>query len=792
MSRTTKWTGWLDLRPGEARSVGIALASAFLLLAALTLARALREAMYLGRFAVETLPYVTAAAVAVNLPVVIGFTRLLQRYSPSRVVFVFALVEAGGLLPIWFLVGTASGRDLGIVLLYLWTSLGMLALISGFWVDLSERFSVRAAKRLFGVISAGGTAGAMTMGALLPLLARNTSPEALIPVLVLLLGGLLVCRTLLPPRTAPASPSTASPTPAGGAMSTAASSTPVEDPALRSTDTSPPTGGIRAIWQSKHLRLIALITISATVASGLLDYQFKEHAQQAFAASPGGTVWGVPSLTAFFGAFYGWTGLVAMAVQLLLTGRIVRSLGTGAIAVLPSALLLGTAGFVAFPGLLAITVTRGADASFRRAIFRPTMELLYVPLPAGLKQRTKTFLDSFADSLAEAGAAGIVFLWVTVLALPSRGLSALVALGALVLLFASLRMGREYLRSVVDRLRAEDADTAPKPAGGLDGVERFTATLTQIRSMDVLAARADPSTQNSPAKVPTDRSASRTAAGSTSRPTTGSTTGSTRRTTDESKAPSATPGTATGSRSPTRRPTSTSADSSIVEFITLLARDDRVHDVAERLLALGGAALPPLRAHLLDQNGDFVIRRRIPRVLARSSERAATAALIEGLGMERFEIRYRCGVGLARQRRRSGLVLTSAEAEGIWRAVEAEVAKERPVWELQRLLDDTADAEVDELVGVRIEERGALSLEHTFRLLSFVLDPDPVSAAYQALGNQDERVRGFALEYLEHPPGSIRIAWLFIGDPSARQVERRAVPWRTSSRTSRPVRPRSS
>ncbi|MCA9757436.1 MAG: hypothetical protein KDA27_16650 [Candidatus Eisenbacteria bacterium] len=749
MSRKTKWTGWLDLRPGEARSVGIALASAFLLLAALTLARSLREAMYLGRFAVETLPYVTAAAVAINLPVVIGFTRLLQRYSPSRVVFVLGLVEAAGLLPIWFLVGTASGRDLGIVLLYLWTSLGMLALISGFWVDLSERFSVRAAKRLFGVISAGGTAGAMTMGALLPLLARNTSPEALIPVLVLLLGGLLVCRTLLPPRTIPASPSAASPTPAGGAMSTAASSTPAEDPALRSTDTSPPTAGLHAIWASKHLRLIALITISATVASGLLDYQFKEYAQRAYAASPDGTVWGVPSLTAFFGAFYGWTGLVAMAVQLLLTGRIVRLLGTGAIAVLPSALLLGTAGFVAFPGLLAITATRGADASFRRAIFRPTMELLYVPLPAELKQRTKTFLDSFADSLAEAGAAGIVFLWVTVFALPSRGLSAIVAFGALALLYASLRMGREYLRSVVDRLRAEDADTAPKPAGGLDGFERFTATLTQIRSMEVLAARAEASAAGPPAKALTDLSTSRSATEST-----------------------------TGSTSPTRRSIAPSPDPSVNDLITMLARDDRVHDVAERLLALGSAAVPPLRAHLLDQDGDFVIRRRIPRVLARSDERTATAVLIEGLEMERFEIRYRCGVALARQRRKSRLLLTSAETEGVWRVIEAEVAKERPVWELQRLLDDNADTEVDELVGVRIEERGALSLEHTFRLLSFVLDPDPVSAAYQALGNPDERVRGLALEYLEHVlPARIRDRlWLFIGDPSARQVEKASRP----------------
>ena len=51
-----------------------------------------------------------------------------------------------------------------IVLFYLWTALGILLISSGFWVVTSELFAVRSAKRLFGLISAGGTLGAMTMG----------------------------------------------------------------------------------------------------------------------------------------------------------------------------------------------------------------------------------------------------------------------------------------------------------------------------------------------------------------------------------------------------------------------------------------------------------------------------------------------------------------------------------------------------------------------------------------------------------------------------------------------------
>ena len=110
----------------------------------------------------------------------------------------------------------------------------------------------------------------------------------------------------------------------------------------------------------------------------------------------------------------------------------------------------------------------------------------------------------------------------------------------------------------------------------------------------------------------------------------------------------------------------------------------------------------------------------------------------------------------------------------MWEAVRRETGRDRPVWELQRLLDQTE--EDDELVSERVGMRGQLSLEHTFRLLSLVLDAQHVRSAFQGIAHQDEQLKNFALEYLEHVlPTDIRERlWPFIGDESEYRRERQA------------------
>jgi len=77
----------------------------------------------------------------------------------------------------------------------------------------------------------------------------------------------------------------------------------------------------------------------------------------------------------------------------------------------------------------------------------------------------------------------------------------------------------------------------------------------------------------------------------------------------------------------------------------------------------------------------------------------------------------------------------------------------------------------DELVVQQVGVRGALSLEHTFRMLSLVLDPEPVRAAFQGILLDDDNLKGYALEFLEQalPADVRRRLWTFIGDVSEHQ-----------------------
>jgi hypothetical protein len=207
--------------------------------------------------------------------------------------------------------------------------------------------------------------------------------------------------------------------------------------------------------------------------------------------------------------------------------------------------------------------------------------------------------------------------------------------------------------------------------------------------------------------------------------------------------------------------------------VRLLARDSLMADAVAALGRAGDKALSRLTHHLQDEACDFVVRRRIPRLLVDCKGGEANVALLASLSTTRFEVRYRAAVALT-QRQRRGLFRVNQESEkGIWSAIDMELRRDRPVWELQRLLDAEELSEND-LVNHRLGVRGELSLEHVFRLMGLVLEPEPVRAAFNGLLHKDENLKSFALEYLEQvlPPDVRRRLWYLVGDMSERERRR--------------------
>ena len=733
-------TEWLDIRASEFRILVLSVLGAFFIMGFAVLAAALRDAFYLGFFDADTLPYILYGSLVLGLPGVAAFSRLMATRAPHKVMRTVIALASGGLLLIYALVlvpGPALDSRLASVLFYLWTVVAALLLTSGFWIIVSDVFAVREAKRLFGLISAGGAMGTLVTGVSLSMLLTRFRPVHLIPLLVVFLLLAQVTLEVMPRDRLGRSRRHGAPPRQG------------------------PLESFRTLTSNRHLRLIAAIVLLTSAASYVVTWQLQDAIQvTATAEAARAGLAGDAAVTAvntriasFMGAFRGWTGGLAFVIQVFVASRILTGAGVAwSLALLPLALLFGSAGMLLVPGLVMATLVRGADNTLGKSLYRTVAELLWIPVSPALRRRAKAFIDSMVNSVGDGLGALIVLLWVTLGQFPSRFLSLFVIGAALVLLGFSRAMGAQYFVTLRNRLEQSGNDAEVLEEVGLDRVDRLGATLTRLDITRVLATTGVH--LDMPPKVPGQPSNQTPDPGSL------------------------TPSEWLRSGDPAlidRALGSPQAwtEEDLPNLVPLLARDGWLGPAVRALAAYGVEGVPYLSSVLDDDTADFVLRRRIPRVLARIDHSDADRALIDALGAGRFEVRYRVALALYRRRMESMRESKGSWESQVWAAVRAQLSREKPVWELARLLDAEAD---DGFVEQRVGLRGELSLEHTFRLLSLVLNRDTVRAAYHGIILNDPELKSFALEYLEQVlPSDVRDRlWPFIGDLSA-SAEQRAL-----------------
>jgi hypothetical protein len=164
---------------------------------------------------------------------------------------------------------------------------------------------------------------------------------------------------------------------------------------------------------------------------------------------------------------------------------------------------------------------------------------------------------------------------------------------------------------------------------------------------------------------------------------------------------------------------------------------------------------------------DFVVRRRLPRVLSEAGSQRAVDGLLLALGDARFEVRYQCARALLRLKETRADV--TVRRESVVEAVLQEVERGREVLESVSSDDYDDDIAADDEPTSPIEmlarDRVDRSLEHVFTLLALHLEREPLRIAFQALHHDDDRHRGTALEYLDTMlPSELREAiWPYLG-----------------------------
>ena len=386
---------FLDVRPGEVARVGVMAAFLFFLLAANNVIKIVRDSLFLSRFPITQLPYVYLLAALIAAVVIVVYSRYASRLPFARVVLASLGVVVSNVAAFWLLV-TFYDAAWVLYAYYMWSAIVGLVLVAQFWTLANEIFTPRDGKRLFGIITAGGTLGAMLGGfmanwAVSFLFATN---HLLWLIAALLAAAYAVAYLALRKREA---------------------LTAGREAAAAGIAAGDMRGVVGTLLDSRYLQTIAAVIFLSVIVSTLIDYQFKATAKEAYPSAD--------ALAGFFGSYYGWLSVVTMAAQLWLSGKVLLGWGlTPSLTILPVALLGGSISLLAWPGLFAATATRMAEASLRTSINQSGVQILYLPVPDSIKKKVKVFMDVTVERLGDAVA-------------------------AILILFLSLVLGRARLRS---------------------------------------------------------------------------------------------------------------------------------------------------------------------------------------------------------------------------------------------------------------------------------------------------------------------------------------------------------
>lgn len=348
--------------PQERRAALWSFAYFFSLLAGYYVLRPLRDQMGIAG-GVKNLPWLFTATFVTLLVAQPLYGALVARLPRARFIpivyhfFVFNLIVFWGLLSL--------GIETAMIarVFFVWVSVFNLFAVAVFWSFMADLFTSEQGKRLFGFIGAGGTAGALLGPTITIWLSIPLGPINLIIVAAVILEVAVFCVYRLE-RAATAHAGTQSEQNIGG-------------------------GAIDAI--SELVRSPYLMGVAAWV--GLLSYAATIiYFEQAHIVSEAVKTAGLQ--TRVFASIDLAVNLLTVTTQLLLTGRVLKRLGTGiAAAALPAVYIVGFAVLAVMPTLAVVITIQVLQRWMNFSIANPARQVFFTVVTRAEKYKAKNLID---------------------------------------------------------------------------------------------------------------------------------------------------------------------------------------------------------------------------------------------------------------------------------------------------------------------------------------------------------------------------------------------------------------
>ena len=379
------------LEAGEFVPVAWSFAYFFCLLCGYYILRPLRDEMGI-QGGVDALAWVFSATFVFMLAVVPAFGWAVARFSRRGVVIASYGFFVANLLVFFVLLRAEVAPEWTARAFFVWVSVFNLFVISLFWSVMNDVFDKDQALRLFGLIAAGGSLGAIAGPGLTTLLVERLGPINLLPLSAALLIAAVVCALQVMQR--------------AGATSGARPSAKVRSESV--------WAGATHVARSPYLLGICVFIVFYSALSTFLYFEQARIVEGAFESSA--------QRTQVFAFMDLATNTLTLALQFFATARLVTWLGLPiALAMIPVAVAAGFGALGLAPTLAVLVVFQVVRRAGNYAITKPAREMLFSVVSPEDKYKAKNFIDTVVYRGGDA-ASGWLFTGLSAIGL---GLSAL-------------------------------------------------------------------------------------------------------------------------------------------------------------------------------------------------------------------------------------------------------------------------------------------------------------------------------------------------------------------------------
>jgi AAA family ATP:ADP antiporter len=422
------WRSLFDVRQGEHRRVAFMALYHFFVMVAYYILKPVSSAMFLHKLGAKDLPYLYMLTAVVGGLVSYLYTKTAVKSSLSAAVAWTMAVAVLCLIALWRVLGMDWGWMLYVF--NVWVSLFSIVLVSQGWMVAANVFDSREAKRLYGLLGLGAVVGS-GVGALIT---RGGVHRSGAPNLVLI-SAVMVALAYITFRVAIAGKRTEL----------------AHAKAARQQVEFSSRAILKGMVRQSHLRVMIGIILVMFIVDETTDFQFNFVARAHYG--------GRDALTAFIATFYLYMSGASFILQFFIVGWMVRRLGVGGtLKISPASIAAFSAAAAVSPGLGPMVATKFFESLNRYTVNKTAMELLYLPLPADLRNRTKAFMDIFVDRSGR-GIAGVLLAVMIALGWGQpRTVAAVTVIGCAIWFALARRAQHEYLRTVKGRLERRRLD----------------------------------------------------------------------------------------------------------------------------------------------------------------------------------------------------------------------------------------------------------------------------------------------------------------------------------------------